>query len=265
MGSKLLQPSIPTSQAIPSIPKITKMITAAQKLAPALQSTTKSIRLFEPPSGFKHILKCTTKVGEDSSSLVNDVDDIDVGEKEKETLKHRTVDQIKADIYRAIKGINRGIFGVQSARKSEIEGLVELLESQTPMPDPALHLEKVVYSTITILGAKRTKLGLRHFLTLGDIYQTIDVAKAKAIIEVKFDIRGLSLLNGQLTIEATFKIASKSRVDICYDKSTITPDQLRNVLRKKYDLLLSIFNPEDDTMMIGRDDKGNTIVFERSE
>ncbi|OMO55857.1 hypothetical protein CCACVL1_26952, partial [Corchorus capsularis] len=175
---------------------------------------------------------------------------MEVEEKEKEASKDRTVDLIKANFYQAVQGINRGIFGVQSARKSEIEELVELLESRNPTPDPALHLDKVggcwklVYSTITILGVKRTKLGLRHFLTLGDIYQTIDVAKAKAINVIKFEVRGLSLLHGQLTIEASFKISSKSRVDICYDKSTITPDQLGNVLNKKYDLLLSIFNPE---------------------
>lgn len=82
-----------------------------------------------------------------------------------------------------IKVINRGIFGVPSAKKSAILGLVELLESQNPTPDPTLNLEKVggcwklVYSTITILGSKRTKLGLRDFITLGDFFQYIDVAK----------------------------------------------------------------------------------------
>ncbi|WRX10143.1 Plastid lipid-associated protein/fibrillin conserved domain - like 5 [Theobroma cacao] len=97
--------------------------------------------------------------------------------------------------------------------------------------------------------------------------------EAKAVNVIEFNIPGLNLLNGRLKIEATLKTASITRVDMCYDKSTITPDQLRTVLRKKYDLLLSIFNPEgwleisfvDDTMMIGRDDKGNTFVLERSE
>ncbi|KAK6259033.1 Plastid lipid-associated protein/fibrillin conserved domain - like 3 [Theobroma cacao] len=180
MACKLLQHPVPTSQAIPSIPMIRKIITA-QKLAPAMQSTTKSIRLFGPQSGLKHILKNTTKVAEDSCSLVND--DMEVEEKGEEPLQNRTPDLIKTNFHQAIKGINGGIFGVQSARKSEIERLVALLQTQNPTPDPALHLEKVggcwklVYGTKTILGARRTKLGLRHFLTLGDIYQTIDVAK----------------------------------------------------------------------------------------
>ncbi|KAK8586714.1 hypothetical protein V6N13_085738 [Hibiscus sabdariffa] len=49
--------------------------------------------------------------------------------------------------------------------------------------------------------------------------------ESKAVNVIKFNARGLTLLNGKLTIEASFKIASKSRVDISYDNSTITPDQ----------------------------------------
>lgn len=45
-----------------------------------------------------------------------------------------------------LKGINRGIFGVPSAKKAEIEGLVELLESQNPTPDPTVNLDKVKFS-----------------------------------------------------------------------------------------------------------------------
>lgn len=41
------------------------------------------------------------------------------------------------------KGINRGIFGIPSAKKSEIEGLVKLLETRNPTPEPTLFLEKV--------------------------------------------------------------------------------------------------------------------------
>lgn len=36
---------------------------------------------------------------------------------------------------------------------------------------------KLIYSTITILGSKRTKLGLRDFITLGDFVQIINVAQ----------------------------------------------------------------------------------------
>lgn len=46
-------------------------------------------------------------------------------------------------IWTCIVGINRGIFGVTSAKKTEILKLVELLESQNPNPEPTSCLEKV--------------------------------------------------------------------------------------------------------------------------
>ncbi|XP_052204247.1 fibrillin-5, chloroplastic [Diospyros lotus] len=190
-----------------------------------------------------------------------------------------TPTQIKAHLYQQLQGINRGIFGVPIAKKSEIEASVRLLESTNPTPEPTRFLEKVggcwklIYSTITILGPKRTKLGLRDFISLGDFFQTIDVTEGKAVNVVLFNVRGLNIFNGQLEIEASFKIASKSRVNIKYEKSTITPDQLMNVFRKNYQILLGIFNPEgwleityvDDTLRIGRDDKGNFFILERYE
>ncbi|XP_058731004.1 fibrillin protein 5 homolog isoform X1 [Vicia villosa] len=194
-------------------------------------------------------------------------------------LEDETLAQKKIELFQALEGINRGIFGIPSGKKLEIESLVEQLESQNPTPEPTLELDKVdgcwrlVYSTISILGSRRTKLGLRDFISLGDFFQIIDQAKNKAVNVVKFNAKGLTMLSGELTIEASFKIASKTRVDITFEKSTIIPDQLMNVFRKNYDILLSIFNPEgwldityvDDNMRIGRDDKGNIFVLERFE
>ncbi|KAK4483268.1 hypothetical protein RD792_010453 [Penstemon davidsonii] len=162
-------------------------------------------------------------------------------------LPAQYTEDCKQGLFAALKGIdNRGIFGVPSPKKFEIEKFVELLESQNPNPQPTLCLEKLggtwklIYSTITVLGSKRTKLGLRDFITLGDFLQSIDVAE---------------------------------RVDITYEKSAITPDQLMSVFRKNYDLLLSIFNPQgwleityvDNILRIGRDDKGNIFILERVE
>ncbi|CAI0555171.1 unnamed protein product [Linum tenue] len=148
------------------------------------------------------------------------------------------VSQIKENFSQALQGINRGVFGTTSGKKSEIQELVQQLESQNPTPDPTLNLHK-----------------------------------SKAVNVIKFNVKGLNLLNGQLAIVASFNIDSKSRVTITYRESTITPDQLMNVFQKNYDLLLNIFNPEgwleltyvDDEMRIGRDQKGNIFVLERSE
>ncbi|XP_065873335.1 fibrillin-5, chloroplastic [Euphorbia lathyris] len=249
-----------------------KLLHPASQLIPAIPTTFSRTQRLELPIHHLWIKNTrlmgnqTTRVAEKSSAFLYEEDS-------------RTVLQIKQDLNQAVKGSNRGIFGVPSAKKSEIHGLVELLESQNPTPHPTLHLDKVggcwklLYSTITILGSKRTKLGLRDFISLDDFFQNIDIAKGKAVNVIKFNVRGLNLLNGQLTIEASFKIVSKSRVEIKYESSTIIPDQLMNMLRKNYDVLLGIFNPEgwldityvDDEMRIGRDDKGNVFVLERSQ
>ncbi|URE30321.1 hypothetical protein MUK42_07439 [Musa troglodytarum] len=191
-----------------------------------------------------------------------------------------TIDDIKAALYQALTGIDKGIFGATSSKKSEVAGFVETLESRNPTPYPTDHLRdkvdgcwKLVYSTISILGSTRTKLGLRDFISLGDFFQIIDVAKEKATNVIKFNLRGLQLLSGQLTIEASYRIASKTRVDIKLERSNITPDQLMKIFEKNLDLLLAIFNPQgwleityvDESMRIGRDDKGNIFVLERND
>ena len=40
-------------------------------------------------------------------------------------------------------GINRGVFGVTSSKKREIEGLVMKLEAKNPTPNPTQCLDKV--------------------------------------------------------------------------------------------------------------------------
>lgn len=60
-----------------------------------------------------------------------------------ELVEHSAMNTEMGWHYNVIKVINRGIFGVPSAKKSAILGLVELLESQNPTPDPTLNLEKV--------------------------------------------------------------------------------------------------------------------------
>ncbi|KAK4841140.1 hypothetical protein QYF36_027026 [Acer negundo] len=192
-------------------------------LASSSYPKTKSISIGESPSGFRPIY-ITKAAAEQSHGL----------------------DQIKTDFYQAVKGIDRGIFGVPSAKKSAIDDLVKLLESQNPTPYSTSDLEKLdgcwklVYTTITM----KTKLGLKYFLSLGDIFQTIDVAKGKTINSTVFGFRGLNFLKGKLIIEASFKIASKSRVDLSYENSMIYPEQVMNMLRKNYDLVLRMFKRE---------------------
>ncbi|CAO2034995.1 unnamed protein product [Urochloa humidicola] len=186
----------------------------------------------------------------------------------------------KAALYGALEGVDRGIFGMTSAKRSEIHGLVELLEARNPTPEPTAALQdkvdgcwKLIYSTISILGKKRTQLGLRDFISLGDFLQIIDVKEEKAVNVIKFSARALKILSGKLTIEASYSVTSKTRVDIKLESSTITPEQLMNIFQKNYDMLLAIFNPEgwleityvDESLRIGRDDKKNIFVLERAD
>ncbi|KAI8018045.1 hypothetical protein LOK49_LG04G01621 [Camellia lanceoleosa] len=277
--AKLVQPPIPScSQVVPLIgTSMTKMMMLMMIRSHKPFSTTQSMKK-NSSTRFGVGEQRRRRRSSSSGCLLGSEEDQQhkVAESSSSTP---TPTLIKQNLSLALKGINRGIFGVPSAKKSEIEGLVKLLESMNPTPDPTLFLDKLggcwklVYSTITILGSKRTKLGLRDFISLGDFFQTIDVSQGKAINAIVFNVRGLNLFNGQLKIEASFNIASNSRVDIKYCNSTITPNQLMNVFRKNYELLLDIFNPEgwleityvDDTLRIGRDDKGNIFILERYE
>ncbi|GJN27653.1 hypothetical protein PR202_gb15694 [Eleusine coracana subsp. coracana] len=183
---------------------------------------------------------------------------------------YETVGDVKAALYRALEGADRGIFGMTSAKRSEIHGLVELLESRNPTPEPTANLQekvdgcwKLIYSTISILGKKRTTLGLRDFISLGDFLQIIDVKEVILLSTLIANVR-----NFLTTYSFLFQ-----RVDIKLESSTITPEQLMNIFQKNYDLLLAIFNPEgwleityvDESLRVGRDDKENIFVLEREQ
>ncbi|RYR61746.1 hypothetical protein Ahy_A04g018949 isoform E [Arachis hypogaea] len=62
-----------------------------------------------------------------------------------------TLAEKKRELYQAVEGINRGIFGLPSAKKFEIESLVQQLEYINPTPDPTLRLDKVTL-TLHILS-----------------------------------------------------------------------------------------------------------------
>nr|XP_016514360.1 PREDICTED: probable plastid-lipid-associated protein 7, chloroplastic isoform X1 [Nicotiana tabacum] len=267
MATKLVvKPQITVSHLSPPLPNSIEMLRTQKSTVSATNNNNKKFSRFGDWSFAQRTISLN-KAAEQQNVQVSESD------------FRADASQIKIELYDALQGINRGIFGASSDKKSEIEELVKQLESQNPTPEPTSSLDKVagswklIYSTISILGSRRTKLGLRDFITLGDLYQNINTSEGKAVNVIKFNARGLSLLSGELRIEARFKIASKSRVAIFYNGSAITPDQLMNVFQKNYDLLLGIFNPEgwleityvDENLRIGRDDKGNIFVLERSQ
>lgn len=88
---------------------------------------------------------------------------------------------------------------------------------------------------------------------------------------VGFRVAGLGLLEGTLTIRASYQVAGPSRVNVDFQDSTLVPSQLQTIFEANFDLLLSIFNPQghldityvDTVLRVGRDDKGNIFVLER--
>ncbi|CAI5987996.1 unnamed protein product [Closterium sp. NIES-65] len=95
-----------------------------------------------------------------------------------------------------------------SAKRAYLHAIIERLEELNPRPAPTEHIDEItgewrlLYSTIAILGSKRTKLGLRDFISLGDFLQIVDKDTRRAANMVEFAVRGLGLLSGKLTIEA---------------------------------------------------------------
>jgi len=143
------------------------------------------------------------------------------------TCLPETKAEIEARLKQALVGVDRGVFGVQTAKKQAIHELIEQLEAQNPLQDPAQHLESVagawrlLYTTIAITGARKTKLGLREFIKLGDFTQTIDTAASLAINEVQFKVAGLGTFGGALTITASYAVVSPQRVDITFQEAKL--------------------------------------------
>ncbi|WIA18878.1 hypothetical protein OEZ85_003551 [Tetradesmus obliquus] len=185
---------------------------------------------------------------------------------------------LKQQLREAVQGIDRGIFGVQSAKRTEVGEIVEALEGLNPLQQPTQHLDQLagkwllLYTTITITGIKKTKLGLREFIRLGEFVQQIDTDNKLALNVVQFSVAGLGMLSGSLTVKASYEVASDDRVSIKFIESTLVPEKLQSLFQANYDLLLSIFNPEgwldityvDQDTRIGRDDKGNVFVLARA-
>lgn len=179
---------------------------------------------------------------------------------------------------------DRGVYGLPSEQKEAILRAIEELEklddssiSSVSERLPALAGRwRVLFSTVTITGSKRVKLGLKSAVTLGDLIQTIDPETSTATNEVGFELKFLGGGGrGSLRLEARFKVSGGGdhphRVDISLTSAALTPRALDSLLGQHMNLLLSIFNPEgwlettfaDETLRVGRDDKGRVFVLER--
>jgi len=181
----------------------------------------------------------------------------------------------------AAVGPDRGIFGVESATRSRIDALAAALEAATPTAAPVEHLSDVVdgrwrllYTTLTILGRRRSQLSLSTaaksgFVALGELYQ--NVAAADAVAENVVQFRVLGRVEGAFSMTATYTPLSGTRVGVAATGSTLEPPGLAKMLGDNVGLLAKIFDPTgwldityvDDAYRLGRDDKGHLFVLEK--
>ncbi|KAL3160779.1 hypothetical protein ABBQ38_009191 [Trebouxia sp. C0009 RCD-2024] len=225
------------------------------------------------PGKRKHVQKGTLKTYSESQAINFQSGS---GSNAQPTVQF-PVESIKSNLQREIDGTKRGIFGTKAAKSQAIEDLLQQLEEQTPALNVTEAMDQLnggwqlLYTSLTIKGARKTKLGLREFVTLGDFRQTVDTGTNRAVNKVCFSVTGLGNLSGSLTIIAAFEPVSPRRVSINFESASLVPQALEKLFASNYDLLLSIFNPEgwldityvDETHRVGRDDKGNVFYLQR--
>jgi PAP_fibrillin len=130
---------------------------------------------------------------------------------------------------------------------------------------------QVLYSSIRILGTKRSRLGLREFVQVGELYQEIAPDTNTATNRVEFSVAGFGTFRGELVIEASFNVATPSRAEVTFESAKLQPAQLEKMFGDRLPLLLEVFNPEgwlevtyvDAAFRVGRDYRGNVFVLER--
>lgn len=180
-----------------------------------------------------------------------------------------------------IAGEERGIFGMEENDREALDKLIRAVEDESPIPEPTLDNAKaaggcwrLLYTNLEILGRRRVKLAIATpqrpgFVRLGDFLQVIDPGKkeSKNIVEFKIMTGG----TGTFTISAEYEPVSASRVLVSTTSAVLEPVALEKLLGQNKALLTQIFNPEgyldityvDESVRIGRDNKGHVFVLER--
>lgn len=184
---------------------------------------------------------------------------------------------------KAVAGEERGIFGMEQEDREALDKLIRVVEDENPVTEPTANNAeaaagswRLLYTNLEILGRKRIKLAIATsrkpgFAKLGDFWQVINPAsmESKNIVEFKIMTGG----TGTFTICAGYEPVSASRVNVTTTSAVLEPAALEKLLGQNKALLTRIFNPEgyldityvDESMRIGRDNKGHVFVLERVE
>ncbi len=126
----------------------------------------------------------------------------------------------KAKLLEAIAGKNRGLLATDADQRT-ILGAIALLETENPTPRPLEEPAKLsgnwrlLYTTSTDL----LRIEQIPFFKLGQIYQVVRTASAQ--IFNLAEVQGVPLLEGMVSVSATFEPVSETRVNVRFDRGIV--------------------------------------------
>ena len=188
----------------------------------------------------------------------------------------------KAELLEAIAGKNRGLLA-NEIDNVRVLSAIQQLEDTNPTSKP-LEAKNLLDGDWRLLyTTSKGILGLDRFplLKLGQIYQSIRVSEAK-IYNIA-EIVGLPMLEGLVTVAATFEPVSEKRVNVVFERSIIglqkffnynTPKKFIQQIESGKKFLPLDFKIDrgeqkgwldttylDEDMRVGRGNEGNVFVL----
>ncbi len=126
----------------------------------------------------------------------------------------------KEKLFEAIAPVNRGLKLTES-QKQAIFAAIAYMEESNPTPKPNEAAELLSGNWRLLFTTSRDLLGIDRFpgIKLGQIYQCIRAAEGK-IYNVA-EIYGLPLLEGLVSVCASFTPVSERRVNVKFERSVI--------------------------------------------
>ncbi len=188
----------------------------------------------------------------------------------------------KAELLEAIAGKNRGLLA-NEIDNVRVLSAIQQLEDTNPTRNPLEEKDLLQGDWRLLYTTSKGILGLDRFplFKLGQIYQCIRVSEAK-VYNIA-EIIGIPMLEGLVSVAATFEPVSESRVNVIFERSIIglqrlfgynTPDKFIQQIesgKKFFPLDFKIERGEqkgwleitylDEDMRVGRGNEGNVFVL----
>ncbi len=126
----------------------------------------------------------------------------------------------KDALFRAIDPVNRGL-QITDFQKKAIFSAIAYLEEVNPTPQPTAAAELLTGDWRLLFTTSKDLLGFDRIpgLKLGQIYQCVRAAEGK-IYNVA-EIFSLPLLEGLVSVCASFKVVSERRVNVTFERSVV--------------------------------------------